>query len=363
MLESLEAFFSDPDAGGSYAARQARLLAQLNLLHRHHLAQSPAYRQIQALLFADRGQASSLSELAWLPVQAFKRAELRSIESEQVFKVLTSSGTTSQQVSRIYLDQATARAQTRALAQLMIGLLGPKRLPLLLIDQADVLRDRQQFNARGAAILGMLNFGRQPVYLLDRHGRPDWQVLSEFLASHGQAPFLIFGFTSLVWQRLYQAARDQQQRFDLSQGILVHGGGWKKLQDQAVSPEAFRQALGAQLGMSRIHNYYGMVEQTGSIYLECSAGYLHASHFSDVLIRDPLTLKELEPGQVGLIETLSVLPMSYPGHALLTEDLGSLGPGQRCACGQPGSFFRVAGRLPQAELRGCSDAYAQEQAA
>lgn len=362
MLESLEAFFSDPD-GGSYAARQARLLAQLNLLHQHHLEHSSAYRQIQTLFFAGQEPASRLDELSWLPVQAFKRAELRSIASEQIFKVLTSSGTTSQQVSRIYLDQATARAQTRALAQLMIGLLGPKRLPLLLIDQADVLRDRRQFNARGAAILGMLTFGRQPVYLLDAQGQPDWQALSDFLASHGQAPFLIFGFTSLVWQRLYQAAQAQARSFDLSQGILVHGGGWKKLQDQAVSPEAFRQALGAQLGLSRIHNYYGMVEQTGSIYLECSAGYLHASHFSDVLIRDPLTLARLEPGQIGLIQTLSVLPMSYPGHALLTEDLGFLGPGQRCACGQPGSFFRVVGRLPQAELRGCSDVYAQEQAA
>ena len=31
-----------------------------------------------------------------------------------------------------------------------------------------------------------------------------------------------------------------------------------------------------------IHDYYGIVEQTGCIYMECERGHLHASIFSDV---------------------------------------------------------------------------------
>lgn len=34
-------------------------------------------------------------------------------------------------------------------------------------------------------------------------------------------------------------------------------------------------------------SYYGMVEQTGCIYMQCEYGHYHASNYSDVLIRDP----------------------------------------------------------------------------
>jgi len=111
-----------------------------------------------------------------------------------------------------------------------------------------------------------------------------------------------------------------------------------------------------------VHNYYGMVEQVGSIYMECEAGHLHAPVFADIRIRDPLTLEPLPAGRRGVVQTLSVLPRSYPGHNLLTEDVGVLLGEDDCPCGRRGKYFRVEDRLPQAELRGCSDtaAYAAD---
>ncbi|HUP03938.1 MAG TPA: hypothetical protein VMU19_08115, partial [Bryobacteraceae bacterium] len=61
--------------------------------------------------------------------------------------------------------------------------------------------------------------------------------------------------------------------------------------------------------------------------------------------------------QTGVLQVLSVLPLSYPGHSLLTEDLGVAHPGGG-HCGRQGKAFSVTGRLPRAELRGCSDVIA-----
>ena len=111
-------------------------------------------------------------------------------------------------------------------------------------------------------------------------------------------------------------------------------------------------------GINEIHDFYGMVEQVGSIFVECEEGYLHAPIFADIIIRNKMTMEPLAFGQEGLIEVLSILPRSYPGHVLLTEDLGTiLGEGD-CCCGKKGKYFKVKGRLPKAEIRGCSDTHA-----
>jgi len=59
-----------------------------------------------------------------------------------------------------------------------------------------------------------------------------------------------------------------------------------------------------------------------------------------------------------VIQVLSVLPRSYPGHSLLTEDVGALLGEDDCPCGRLGRTLRVDGRLKSAEPRGCSDTHA-----
>jgi hypothetical protein len=101
-----------------------------------------------------------------------------------------------------------------------------------------------------------------------------------------------------------------------------------------------------------------MVEQTGTIYMECECGHLHAPVFSDVIIRRASDFSAADIGEEGLIEVVSVLPKSYPGHALLTEDSGLLLGEDDCPCGRKGKYFKINGRIKNAEIRGCSDTYA-----
>ena len=54
---------------------------------------------------------------------------------------------------------------------------------------------------------------------------------------------------------------------------------------------------------------------------------------------------------------LSALPESYPGHSILTEDLARVEAVDSCPCGRHGKAVSVLGRVPKAELRGCSDTH------
>ena len=142
---------------------------------------------------------------------------------------------------------------------------------------------------------------------------------------------------------------------------MLHSGGWKKLTAEAVDKEAFARRLAEMLGCppERILDFYGMIEQVGTVLVDCAAGHKHAPAFADVLIRRPHTLAPADFGETGMIEVLSVLPSSYPGQALLTEDLGVLLGADDCPCGRKGTYFRFVRRIEQAEVRGCGDVFAQ----
>ena len=47
--------------------------------------------------------------------------------------------------------------------------------------------------------------------------------------------------------------------------------------------------------------------------------------------------------------------LSWP--SILTEDEGILYGEDDCKCGQNGKYFKVLGRIEQAEIRGCSDTF------
>ena len=82
------------------------------------------------------------------------------------------------------------------------------------------------------------------------------------------------------------------------------------------------------------------------------------STYSDLIVRRGLDFSVASVGEKGILEVVSLLPESYPGHALLTEDEGALLGVDDCPCGRKGKYFKVFGRIQHAELRGCSDTYA-----
>ncbi|WP_312691575.1 acyl-protein synthetase [Kosakonia sp.] len=340
--------------------KRALLQARLQTLTTQHYARCEAYRGMLDAQSVRPASVATLEDIPFLPVSLFKSLALKSIPDDEIVKTMTSSGTTGQQVSRIFLDKSTASHQQKVLVKIVSQFTGASRLPMLIIDSPDVLKDRLQFSARGAGILGFSLFGADRAWALDENMALNMPVIEAFLEKHQGKRILLFGFTFMVWQHFYKALVASGKTLALNNALLIHGGGWKKLQHEAVSPADFARRLEDVCGLPAVHDYYGMVEQTGCIYMQCEQGHLHASIFSDVIIRDPLDFSCAPVGKPGIIQVLSLLPESYPGHSLLTEDEGVLLGEDDCLCGRKGKYFRILGRLKKAELRGCSDTYAAE---
>ncbi len=344
--------FKPPPFSLPKAEKQAMLLPMLQWLTQHHRQQNSGYaRIIKAAGFTD--DFSVIADVPFLPVSVFKNHELKSIADADIFKVLTSSGTTGQQISKIYLDKETSAQQTKALAHIITSIIGQERLPMLIIDSKSVLRNRESFSARGAGIVGLSVFGKQHTYLLNDNYKLNIPEIDVFLDKYNGQPMLLFGFTFIVWEYLLQLA--QYRKVDLSKAVLFHSGGWKKMMEQRVTNKVFKQRLDQEFGLQQVYNFYGMVEQTGSIFMENTNGYLHCSNFSDIIIRNPSDFTEMPHGQKGLIQVISVLPESYPGFSLLTEDIGICHGEDDAANGWQGKYFEILGRAAKAELRGCSD--------
>jgi phenylacetate-coenzyme A ligase PaaK-like adenylate-forming protein len=341
---------------GLPAAEKSRLLlALLQELGAHHRQHSPAYASIVASL-GGPAVAQRLDQLPFLPVRLFKHLDLLSIPREQVFKTLTSSGTSGQSVSKIYLGRDNAAMQTKVLGAIMSSFLGKQRTPMVVIDAEDILTDRRKFNARAAGVLGFSLYGKDHAYALDSAMQLKLDALQAYCEKYRETGIYAFGFTFVVWKFLCQYLVQHGIKLDFGpRSVLVHGGGWKKLVEESVSNEVFKTTLREHAGMAHVHNYYGMIEQTGSIYMECEHGHLHTSNYSDVIIRHPISYQPCAVGETGLVQVISLLPYSYPGHSLLSEDLGVLLGEDDCPCGRMGKYFHVHGRLVSAEVRGCSD--------
>jgi len=332
------------------------ILDDLIELTAHHRDACKPYADYCDTVFQHDHAPLSLAEVPFLPVRAFKEFDLRSVPQEQIFKVMMSSGT-SGFPSRIYIDRETANLQTRTLTAIFGDTFGKTRSPMLVIDSESTVRDRERFSARTAAVNGFSIMARERCFALDDDMSLNVDRVLEFLERHRDKRVFIFGFTFLVWQAFCGALRAQNLKLPLDGAFLLHGGGWKKLEAEKVSNAQFKATIAEWTQCVDVRNYYGMVEQTGTIFMECAQGRLHASAWSDVLVRDVRTHAPLPHGQTGLIEVFSTIQKSYPGHALLTEDVGLTYNASDCACGHTGTIVEVHGRLPAAEVRGCSDAY------
>lgn len=340
--------------------KERLMLQELRELTAHHREKCPEYRRFLNAIGYDEKKVGGIEDIPFFPVRMFKEMDLLSVPREEVIKTVTSSGTTGQMVSKMYLDRETAACQQKVAARQLTDFWGNKRLPFLIVDSEETVKNRIQFSARASAIMGLRFFSRDMRFLLNSNMGLNWNVLEEFLAEYGESRFVLFGFTFMVWQHLYKVLHEAGKTVDMSNAILMTGGGWKKMASDGHTQQDFKDALSRTCGVRTFLDHYGMSEQVGSIYLECPYGHYHASLYSDIIVRDPINYHPRKVGERGIIQVVSMVPRSYPGHSLLTEDEGEIVGIDDCPCGRKGKYIKVHGRLKMAELRGCSDTYASK---
>tara|TARA_Y100000766_G_C18540848_1_gene428206 strand:+ start:29 stop:511 length:483 start_codon:yes stop_codon:yes gene_type:complete len=145
--------------------------------------------------------------------------------------------------------------------------------------------------------------------------------------------------------------KEKGEKLNLSNCIVMHIGGWKKLYDQKVSKEDFNKILVDVFGVRKdnILDVYGFTEQLGTVYISKGNGMKEVPKISKVLVRDPYTLEVLKDNQEGLLQFLNPIPYSYPGLSVLTDDLGV-----KCTINNK-EYFEITGRAKNSEVRGCGD--------
>jgi hypothetical protein len=306
--------------------------------------------------------ASTIADLPYLPVRLLKAdPPLCLVEAQEIKRTLASSATTGQVPSRVVLDSPTARRMSKGVVTILQDFIGPARRPYLVVDATGVVGNKSELGARGAAIAGLQPFASQVTYCLrpDAAGELalDRDCVMDFSRKHRDATVLVYGFTYVLWNHLVKPMLAEGVCFEMPNVHILHSGGWKRLQDQAVDKQTFNEGLARVFGCSpaRVIDFYGMVENVGVVYPDCTEGNKHAPAFGEVVVRSPLTLEPVAQGETGIIQVCSCLPTSFPGHLLLTEDVAQVIALDGCACGRRGIAFRFSGRIPKAEVRGCGN--------
>ena len=328
-----------------------------NKLTKFHYNKNSIYKKILISLNYEPNKISKINKLPFLPVTLFKNLSLKSVNDKQISKVMYSSGTTGTNRSKIFLDKVNSINQMKALNKLFFNMVGSKeRLPILIIDTKSILNKKNIFSARAAAILGFSIFAKNITYALNEEMSVNNNIVDDFMKKYGNVRNIVFGMTSIIWEKFLIGNNFVSKNCNFSNSILLHGGGWKKLQIKKISNIKFKKNIKKKYFFKEVINYYGMIEQTGTIFFECSdCGNFVTSIFSDIIIRDKY-LNDIGKNKKGLVQLLSVLPTSYPGHNILTEDIGIINGEDDCPCGRMGKRFKIFGRLEKSEIRGCSDA-------
>jgi len=353
-------------AGEPYQFEARQHESTLLELLKHELAyaceRSQPFRNYVEHWPMDYRASSRIADLPFLPVGIFKISPpLALVEPSEITRTLVSSATTGQTPSRVVLDAATAKRMTKGVMTIVRDFIGSVRRPYLVIDTPATLTGSGELGARGAAIQGLRSFATEVVCCMssdaDGNLKLDTEKLLDCAAKWKDLEVLVYGMTYVIWNHLVKPLESKGITLHLPNARILHSGGWKRLQQQAVHKDAFARGVAKAFGCAndRVVDFYGMVENVGVVYPDCEHGNKHVPSFADVIIRDPLTLQPVAVGNRGLVQVCSVLPTSFPGFLVLTEDIAELIHQDGCPCGRRGTAFRFVSRAPKSEARGCGN--------
>jgi len=332
-------------------------LHDIKTLHMHNYENSEYYRNWIGFFFDISSinklkkvlKTNDLAKFPYLPSSAFKYNKLISTSSEEVIKIMQSSGTSSGIPSKIFLDRKTSGLMTERLRIDTNKVIGSYRRPLFIVDDKNIFSNRKSFIARGAAIAGLIRYGSSIDFLLDGDSINEKALFN--LKKNSSQEILIIGTTVNIWTKFIPLF--SRLNINLENASIVHGGGWKKLEKRRIDNVCFKDSIYQCCKINKVINFFGMVEQLGSISYECKAGNFHIPEASRFIVRSENDGSILSDGEIGLLQVNSILPYSYPGASILTDDLIMIDSSSICRCGNRKPIFKYIGRVKMSEIRGC----------
>lgn len=362
LLTSIDQLFAEPvySADPQTDAIYLKALQEELVFHYEH---NDMYRQFcERKGFNPYAELHDVNQIPPVAVSVFKNVGygLASVPKEDI-KLRLQSSATSGTPSTIVVDKVTSKRQAKAMVKVMQEFIGKDRKPFLVMDIDPRSEFRSLLGARFAAITGYLNFASKAGYFLKaKNGVSyfDIEAIKEYLTTiPSDQPVVVFGFTYILYSNVLKAILEKDEKIQLPEGSkIIHIGGWKKLEAEKVEKSLFNQQLANGFGIEStdVIDIYGFTEQMGLNYPDCPCGCKHTSSYVKILARDVVTREVLPEGKEGMMEFITPIPHSYPGNAVLTDDMGII-ESTPCPYGRPGQRFRITGRMKKAEVRGCGD--------
>ena len=126
-------------------------LKNFKKINQHHYDNCKDYKKFfNSLISIKNLKNIRLEDFPMLPVNIFKYHQLMSVPKSSIVKKMTSSGTSSKNLSNIFLDKENSINQKKTLSKIVENFLGKERLPMLIIDKKSSIYNKKEFNAKTA---------------------------------------------------------------------------------------------------------------------------------------------------------------------------------------------------------------------
>ena len=325
---------------------------------KHHFDNSYEFRKWSIYnKIDDYKKITSLYDMPYFPNNIFKHYNLTSEKKE--FKIINSSGTTSQIKSKINLDRENARRQTLILSKILSNILGKKRKPFLIVDKGpNQESNNYELSARFAGLSGYLLAASKKNYLLTgKNNDLDFDIKRVKkmldLSMKLNEGIVVIGYTYLIYEKLLSILNNSSDKIKFPKNTtLIHFGGWKKIKDKKISKKDFNLLINKNLGIKdkNIIDIYGFSEQLGTVYPSRGRNGCRVPAYSEVIVRSVDNMRPVKDGEIGFLQFISPIPTSYPGLSILNDDLGRI-----ILRDKNNIEFEIIGRPENSTPRGCGD--------
>jgi len=326
-----------------------------------HYENSDQFREFCIKKNFDPNTNFSLNDIPFIPSTIFKKLELSSVPKTEIIKTVHSSSTTGKSPSTILIDKITSERQQKIIISILSNFIGNERKSFFVLESKNNVSTGDEISSRSSAVRGLTPFMKSIEFLLNSDLSLNVEKLKTIDFDKFEYP-AIFGFTWILYLFIekYQTNKEIKNIFSkLHVPIILHSGGWKKLQNIQISKSDFNKKISDFFNTTpnNVIDFYGMVEQLGTIYPDCEYGFKHVPSYSRIIIRDIHTLEPVANGERGFIQILTPVPHSYPGVSVLTDDIGKIIGINSCKCGRKGICFQFLERIKTADLAGCGDTF------
>lgn len=322
-----------------------------------HYEKNEVYRNYcDNLKFNPYQENLKLEDIPYLPIQLFKKKKMLSVPETDIVDMRKSSSTSTGIPSVVYRDQITLERYQKSRNAIFDQFIKDRgKVHICLGQQPE--KDRHISRNLVNELIGDRAQDAGTFYLM-QDDKMDWEKFHGIVQQcqkEGKKIGLIYGGTAILYLFVILPLLKRHIKIQYD-GYIAHGGGWKKLQNMQVSKQKFMSDLQKVFDMPASHviDMYGFSE-SNSMFIDCEYGRKHIPVWNKVIIRDSHTLKPVEDGKPGIIQILDVIPHSYPGNSLLTDDIGYLFKEKQCRCGRAGTTFQMLKRANGSEAKGCGD--------